>query len=121
MRRFLAAVVAALSLTALLSSPLLSSPSHASTQRTTAAVFPAEIIGEDFPDPDVFEQKGTWYAYSTNNGRGTVPGASAPSANGPWTIRGDAMPGGPASSWAQPGRTWAPDVYPNGDGTYTLT
>ncbi|MGW7679816.1 family 43 glycosylhydrolase [Kribbella sp. NPDC054772] len=111
--RFLAALVAALSLTTFLSVPV-----HAAT---TAAVFPSEIIGEDFPDPDVFQQNGTWYAYSTNNGRGTVPVATAPSANGPWTIRGDAMPGGPSSAWAQPGRTWAPDVYPNPDGTYTLT
>jgi beta-xylosidase len=31
------------------------------------------------------------------------------------------MPGGPSADWAQPGRTWAPDVYPNPDGTYTLT
>ncbi|WP_241995235.1 glycoside hydrolase family 43 protein [Kribbella antiqua] len=87
----------------------------------TAAVFPGEIIGEDFPDPDVFQQNGTWYAYSTNNGRGHVPVATAASANGPWTIRGDAMPGGPSAGWAQPGRTWAPDVYPNPDGSYTLT
>ncbi len=41
--------------------------------------------------------------------------------NGPWTIRGDAMPGGPSASWAQPGRTWAPDVYPNPTAAYTLT
>lgn len=112
MRRLLAALVAALSLTT-----FLSVPAHASA----GAVFPSEIIGENFPDPDIFEQNGTWYAYATNGSRGTVPVASAPSANGPWTIRGDAMPGGPSSDWAQPGRTWAPDVYPNPDGTYTLT
>jgi hypothetical protein len=113
MRRLLPAVLAVLSLSAVLSPPV-----HAAT---TAAVFPARIIGEDFPDPDVFEKNGTWYAYSTNNGRGHVPVATAPSANGPWTIRGDAMPGGPSSGWAQPGRTWAPDVHPNPDGSYTLT
>ena len=67
------------------------------------------------------EVNGTWYAYSTNNGRGHVPVASAPSASGPWTIRGDAMPGGPSASWAQSGRTWAPDVHPNPDGSFTLT
>jgi hypothetical protein len=99
----------------------LSAPAEAAVRTTTAAVFPADIVHEDFPDPDVFEKNGTWYAYSTNNGRGHLPVATAPSANGPWTIRGDAMPGGPSSSWAQPGRTWAPDVYPNSDGTFTLT
>jgi hypothetical protein len=113
MRRLLPALLVVLGLSAFLPPPV-----HAVA---TAAVFPAQIIGEDFPDPDVFEQNGTWYAYSTNNGRGHVPVATAPSANGPWTIRGDAMPGGPSSGWAQPGRTWAPDVYPNPDGSYTLT
>ncbi|GAA3544537.1 family 43 glycosylhydrolase [Kribbella ginsengisoli] len=100
---------------------MLIPPAQAAVQRVTAAAFPADVIGEDFPDPDVFEKNGTWYAYSTNNGRGHAPVASAPSANGPWTIRGDAMPGGPSSSWAQAGRTWAPDVYPNPDGSFTLT
>ena len=113
MRRLLTALLVLLGLSAFLSPPV-----HAAT---TAAVFPAQIIGEDFPDPDVFEKNGTWYAYSTNNGRGHVPTATAPGPNGPWTIRGDAMPGGPSSGWAQPGRTWAPDVYPNPDGSYTLT
>src|SRR3954471_7731742 len=114
-RRLLAAAVAALALLSMLT------PAQAVVPKTTAAVFPAEVIGEDFPDPDVFQKNGTWYAYSTNNGRGNVPVASASSANGPWTIRGDALPGGPSAAWAQPGRTWAPDVYPNADGTYTLT
>lgn len=113
MRRLLAAALAVFSLSAFLSPTVQAA--------TTAAVFPSEIIGENFPDPDVFEQNGTWYAYATNGSRGTLPVATAPSANGPWTVRGDAMPGGPSSAWAQPGRTWAPDVYPNADGTYTLT
>lgn len=114
-RRFLAVL---LSLAAAL--PLVP-PAEAAVRTTTAAVFPADIISEDFPDPDVFERNGTWYAYSTNNGRGHVPVATAPSATGPWTIRGDAMPGGPSAAWAQSGRTWAPDVYPNSDGSFTLT
>jgi arabinan endo-1,5-alpha-L-arabinosidase len=114
-RRFLAALIAGITLLSVLPH------AEAAVQRTTAAVFPAVVIGEDFPDPDVFQSNGTWYAYSTNNGRGNVPAASAPSADGPWTIRGDAMPGGPSAGWAQPGRTWAPDVYPNPDGSFTLT
>ena len=44
MRRLLPALLALLSLAAFLSPPV-----HAAT---TAAVFPAQIIGEDFPDPD---------------------------------------------------------------------
>lgn len=119
--RLVAALAAlVLPLTAL-TSPALTSSAQAATQRAAAATFPAVVIGEDFPDPDVFQKNGTWYAYSTNNGRGHVPVATAPSATGPWTIRGDAMPGGPSASWAQPGRTWAPDVHPNPDGSFTLT
>jgi hypothetical protein len=114
-RRFLAVM---LSLAAAMT---LVPPAEAAVRTTTAAVFPADIIHEDFPDPDVFERNGTWYAYSTNNGRGHVPVATAPSATGPWTIRGDAMPAGPSAAWAQAGRTWAPDVYPNPDGSFTLT
>ncbi|WP_112240798.1 family 43 glycosylhydrolase [Kribbella monticola] len=117
-RRLLAAVTAAMTLLSVLT------PAQAAVrdvQKTTAAVFPADVIAEDFPDPDVFQKDGTWYAYSTNSGRGNVPVATAPAADGPWTIRGDAMPAGPSASWAQPDRTWAPDVYPNPDGTFTLT
>ncbi|TDD53557.1 carbohydrate-binding protein [Kribbella antibiotica] len=117
-RRLLATTVtaAAIGLCAVQATPV-----QAAVQEAAGAVFPADVISRDFPDPDVFQQNGTWYAYSTNNGLGTVPVATAPSAEGPWTTRGDAMPGGPSAAWAKPGRTWAPDVYPNPDGTYTLT
>ncbi|WP_405058056.1 family 43 glycosylhydrolase [Kribbella sp. NBC_01505] len=100
---------------------VLGGPVQAAVPEVAGAVFPADIIARDFPDPDVFQQNGTWYAYSTNNDLGHVPVATAPSAAGPWSTRGDAMPGGPSADWAKPGRTWAPDVYPNPDGTYTLT
>ena len=69
-RRFLAVVTVVMALLTVLT------PAQAAVQtpqKQTAAVFPAEVIGEDFPDPDVFERNGTWYAYSTNNGRGHVP------------------------------------------------
>jgi hypothetical protein len=122
-RRILAALVV---LTALVtttpgSTAVAAEQAANADQKVTAAVFPRPVINEDFPDPDVIQVNGTWYAYSTNNGRGHVPTASAPSPEGPWTIRGDAMPGGPSAGWAQSGRTWAPDVHPNPDGSFTLT
>jgi arabinan endo-1,5-alpha-L-arabinosidase len=86
-----------------------------------AAVAPAKLISRDFPDPDVVKSGSTWYAYATNGGLAHLPVASASAVNGPWTTRGDAMPGGPSSSWARAGRTWAPDVHRNADGTFTLT
>lgn len=81
---------------------------------------PKKLISEDFPDPDVVKVGNTWYAYATNNWR-HVPVASAPTIDGPWTMRGDALPGGPSPSWATGGFTWAPDVHVNPDQTLTMT
>lgn len=81
---------------------------------------PKPLIAEDFPDPDIVKVGNTWYSYATNNFR-HVPVASAPTIDGPWTVRGDAMPGGPSASWAQPGSTWAPDVHLNPNGSMTMT
>ncbi len=81
---------------------------------------PKKLIAEDFPDPDIVRVGNTWYAYATNNFR-HVPVASAPTIDGPWTVRGDAMPGGPSPSWATAGFTWAPDVFRNPDNTLTMT
>ncbi len=47
--------------------------------------------------------------------------ASAPTIDGPWQIRGDAMPTGWSDGWSQYGATWAPDVFANPDGSFTLT
>ncbi|MBC9823550.1 family 43 glycosylhydrolase [Terrabacter sp. MAHUQ-38] len=80
---------------------------------------PRELIAQGFADPDVVRIGQTWYAYATNDFR-HLPVASAPTIDGPWQVLGDAMPGGPGS-WAVAGRTWAPDVQPNPDGSLTLT
>lgn len=93
----------------------------AAGESAPAAVYPQQVIDQDFPDPDVFQKNGTWYAYSTNNWRGHLPTASASSPTGPWRLHPDGMPGGPSPDWAEGGRTWAPDVFPNPDGSYTLT
>ncbi|MEU0154982.1 family 43 glycosylhydrolase [Micromonospora fulviviridis] len=86
---------------------------------TTAAEGPKELIAQGFADPDVVRIGQTWFAYATNDFR-HLPVASAPTIDGPWQVLGDAMPGGPGS-WAVAGRTWAPDVQPNPDGSLTLT
>ncbi|WP_217280850.1 family 43 glycosylhydrolase [Kibdelosporangium persicum] len=83
-----------------------------------AAVPPASVINADFPDPDVLQVDGTYYAYSTSSWAGRVPVASAPSPSGPWTVRGDALPIRP--SWAGNGGFWAPDVSRRGDGRFLM-
>jgi arabinan endo-1,5-alpha-L-arabinosidase len=83
---------------------------------TTAA--PQLVIGEDFPDPEVNQFGGTFYAYSTSSGHGRTPYATASSPTGPWSIRGDALPNKPA--WAGDGGFWAPDVSQRADGKYLM-
>jgi len=98
----------------------LAVPAAAGTSTVAAAGNgPRELIAQGFADPDIVRVGQTWYAYATNDYR-HLPVASAPTIDGPWQVLGDAMPGGPGS-WAVAGRTWAPDVQPNSDGTLTLT
>ncbi|MEU8299583.1 family 43 glycosylhydrolase [Micromonospora sp. NPDC048909] len=109
MRRGLAILVAALVI-----GPFVIGAEHASAVTTP----PAAVIASDFPDPDVIKVGGTYYAYSTNNGFGNVPVATAASLTGPWTRRADALPG--LGAWASGGLTWAPDVSARADGRYLL-
>ncbi|MEW2355406.1 family 43 glycosylhydrolase [Spirillospora sp. NPDC029432] len=80
---------------------------------------PKPVIGSNFPDPEVLKVGSAYYGYATNDNGRNVPVATAPSPTGPWTrTGGDALPGLPA--WAEPGRTWAPDVSVRADGAYLL-
>jgi len=61
----------------------------------------------DFPDPDVIDAGGTYFAYGTNAAGGNIQIIqSADLAH--WTTVGDALPR--LASWASPGSTWAPGV-----------
>lgn len=91
---------------------LVPGPAHAATQA------PALVIGQDFPDPAVLQAGGTYYAYSTSSGSGRIPYATATAPNGPWTVKGDALPNKPG--WAGGGGFWAPDVSRRSDGTYVM-
>jgi hypothetical protein len=82
------------------------------------AVAPSLVINRDFPDPEVIQAGGTYYAYSTSSSPGRVPYATAASPTGPWTVRGDALPQKPA--WAGNGGFWAPDVSRRSDGRYLM-
>ncbi|MEU4573405.1 family 43 glycosylhydrolase [Nonomuraea sp. ATR24] len=89
-----------------------------------ATVPPAAVISTDFPDPDVIEAGGTFLAYSTSSGAGNIPFATAPAADGPWTVRGDALPVRPSWAVACGGGAdcglWAPDVSRRPDGRYLM-
>jgi beta-xylosidase len=66
------------------------------------------VIDDDFPDPDVLQVDGTYYAYATNSNARHVRVASSTDLES-WEILGrDALPHLP--DWVIPGKTWAPEV-----------
>ena len=70
----------------------------------------------DFPDPDVIEAGGDYFAYGTNSAEGNVQILRSTDL-AHWTPVGNALPRLPA--WASPGATWAPSVIALG-GRYLL-
>jgi beta-xylosidase len=70
----------------------------------------------DFPDPDVLNVAGTYYAYGTNSIEGNI-GIIESTDLVHWTALGNALPSLPA--WATSGSTWAPAVLPI-EGKYVL-
>jgi Glycosyl hydrolases family 43 len=61
----------------------------------------------DFPDPDVLEIGGTYFAYATNSVAGNIQIIES-SDLAHWSALGDALPTLPR--WAAPDGTWAPGV-----------
>ena len=75
------------------------------------------VIADDFPDPDVLEVDGVYYAYATNGNNRNVRVASSTDLR-TWEEHEDAMPDLPP--WIIPGKTWAPEVTEIGPGQYVL-
>ena len=92
------------------------------TSRYNVAPLPGEVfsnpvINRDFPDPGVVYAGGNYYAFATNgSGRNVQAARSTDLVH--WATLPDALPYLP--SWAQAGRTWAPDVAVMASGTYNL-
>jgi hypothetical protein len=62
----------------------------------------------DFPDPDVIDVGGTYFAYGTNAAGGNVQIIDSTDLVH-WSLVGDALPELPG--WANTGATWAPGVF----------
>ncbi|WP_255491713.1 MULTISPECIES: glycoside hydrolase family 43 protein [unclassified Actinotalea] len=75
------------------------------------------VIDDDFPDPDVLEVDGTYYAYATEGNLRNVRVASSTDLV-EWTALDDALPELPAH--VIPGRTWAPEVAQIQPGRFVL-
>jgi arabinan endo-1,5-alpha-L-arabinosidase len=107
----------------LLTAALLTGCGDEGTAGSAASSSPAEsspaagdgpVIDQDFPDPDVLEVDGTYYAYGTNSGNQNVQVATSTDLES-WEVLGeDALPELP--SWVVPGKTWAPEVTQIGSG-----
>lgn len=92
----------------------------ATPSSSTAPADPVDVnpvIPDDFPDPDVLEVDGTYYAYATNGNRQNVRVARSTDLL-EWEQLDDALPDLP--SWVIPGKTWAPEVTVLEDGSYVL-
>lgn len=76
------------------------------------------VVNDDFPDPDVLQVDGTYYAYATNYGNRNVRVATSEDLR-TWELQPtDALPQLP--SWVVPGKTWAPEVTRRQDGTFVM-
>lgn len=71
------------------------------------------VIARDFPDPDTLQVGERYYAYATNTGSTNVQAAVSDDLV-TWSALPDALPTLPP--WAEPGRTWAPEVTTSADG-----
>ena len=79
---------------------------------------PAFAIDQDFADPDVIVHDGTAYAFATNTPGFLVRSATSTDLRD-WTVsETDALTALPG--WAQPGRTWAPDVAEVSPGAFVM-
>jgi arabinan endo-1,5-alpha-L-arabinosidase len=76
------------------------------------------VLDEDFPDPDVLEVDGTYYAYATNGNAHNVQVATSTDLVS-WEVSdADALPELP--TWVIPGKTWAPEVSRLGPGRFVM-
>lgn len=75
------------------------------------------VVQDDFPDPDVLEVDGVYYAYATNGNNRNVRVSRSTDLE-TWEEMGDALPELP--SWVIPNKTWAPEVTEIAPGQYVL-
>lgn len=75
------------------------------------------VLDDDFPDPDVLEVDGVYYAYATNGNNRNVRVATSQDLV-TWEEQPDVLPDLPP--WVIPGKTWAPEVTEVAPGRYAL-
>lgn len=94
------------------------SPSAASPSSAGPEVDGNPVLDEDFPDPDILQVDGTYYAYATNTATQNVQVATSTDLV-EWELSDDdALPDLPL--WVIPGKTWAPEVTQVGPGRFVM-
>ncbi len=103
---------------------ITAAPTTAIVAATTEAVatpasippgsFQNPVLRQDFPDPFILEDNGTFYAYATNGSGHNIQLATSTDLLN-WELQSDAMPALP--TWAKLGGSlvWAPEVAKIGD------
>ena len=72
------------------------------------STFANPVVDANFADPALLNDNGVYYAYATNSRRGDHLQAQMSTDLGHWSPLADPLPVMP--TWANPGKTWAPDV-----------
>jgi beta-xylosidase len=93
-------------------------PAAASSSPAGPAADGNPVLDEDFPDPDILEVDGTYYAYATNSSTENVQVATSTDLASWEMLAEDALPELP--SWVIPGRTWAPEVTQFGPDQFVM-
>jgi arabinan endo-1,5-alpha-L-arabinosidase len=90
----------------------------ASSSPTGPEVDGNPVLDQDFPDPDLLEVDGTYYAYATNGNNRNVQVATSTDLVSWEVLDTDALPELPP--WVIPGKTWAPEVTEWGPGRFVM-
>lgn len=110
-------VVAVAAALALLLSGCAGEPDGGGAPQPSITPDPPEL-DRDFPDPDVLEVDGTYYAYATNSATNNVQLATSDDLETWEYIDEDPLPELPG--WIIPGTTWAPEVTELEPGRYAM-
>jgi len=113
-----AAVAVAVLLAGCGSDPTSSGDEPSAASETPEASGNNPVIDQDFPDPDVLEVDGTYYAYGTNGNGSNVQVATSSDLEAWEVLDEDPLPRLP--TWVIPGKTWAPEVTQLDDGSFVM-
>ena len=97
--------------------PVVLTPTSIATPTTTTFTNP--VLDQDFPDPDVLQVDGEYYAYATNGNDDNIQAAQSDDLVH-WNVLEDALPALPAWAVQSFGWAWAPEVFSPADGQYVM-